>query len=191
MWKLIRHRLRMPDTTIPLRELLQEGDAHLSDEERALLRDWHKRKRHVFGKSLHVRHVDTGSCNACEWELTTLLNPVYDVARLGIEFVASPRHADVLIVTGGLTRNLSQALMMTYEATAYPKAVLALGACACADGLIGRTYAQAGTIDAIAPVTVTVAGCPPRPQDILRGLVAITIQIEEMRRRDGHGAPAV
>lgn len=191
MWKLIRHRLRMPDTTIPLAELLQPADAHGSDEERALLRDWHKRKRRVFGKSLHVRHVDTGSCNACEWELTTLLNPVYDVARLGIDFVASPRHADVLIVTGGLTRNLSQALMMTYEATAHPKAVLALGACACGDGLIGRTYAQTGVIDTTVPVTVTVAGCPPRPQDILRGLLAITIQIEEMRRRDGHGTPAV
>ncbi|PWI57443.1 oxidoreductase [Sulfoacidibacillus thermotolerans] len=125
----------------------------------------------VFGGSLHVRHVDTGSCNACEWELNALLNPVYDVSRMRIEFVASPRHADVLAVTGGVTRNLLEALRMTYEATAWPKAVVAIGGCAIGDGLIGKTYAQEGGIAPFVPIHVKVPGCPPRPQEILAGFL--------------------
>lgn len=179
MWKLI------------VRELLTKSTSVTDRTEQEWLRQWKKKIRGAFGGSLHIRHVDTGSCNACEWELTALLNSVYDVQRLGIDFVASPRHADVLVVTGGLTRNLAEALRLTYAAAARPKAVLAIGACACGQGLIGRTYAQAGDVQSGVPVTVSVMGCPPKPQEIMRGLLEIMIRIEEGRHRDGHGTSAI
>lgn len=173
MWKLIKHRLSMPITPS------------------AIESEWHKRISGTFGGSLHIRHVDTGSCNACEWELTALLNPVYDVQRLGIDFVASPRHADILVVTGGLTRNLAEALRLTYEATAHPKAVLAMGDCACGLGLIGATYAQEGRVDLAVPILVTVPGCPPHPHQIINGLLKAMTLLEEGRTDDGRGNSAV
>jgi Ni,Fe-hydrogenase III small subunit len=103
-----------------------------------------RRIKEVLGRSLALRHLDAGSCNGCDWELTTLLNPVYDVRRLGIDFVASPRHADGVIVTGPVTRNLEQAVRKTLEAVPEPRIVVAVGACACSGGIAGQSYASAG-----------------------------------------------
>lgn len=184
MWKLVRYRLAAGTPTRPLEEIL--ADAPLAPGAPVaegllppgLLREWRRRMHSVFGGSLHIRHVDSGSCNACEWELTALLNPVYDVQRLGVDFVASPRHADVLVVTGGLTRNLAEAVRATYEAAAHPKAVLALGDCAVGCGLIGPTYAQAGRLDLGTAVLVSVPGCPPHPHQIIRGLLEVMVRLE-------------
>lgn len=197
MWKLIRYRLAAGIATRPAAEILrpdvQNGAAKTSPREwpEELALEWRERVSRSFGGSLHIRHVDSGSCNACEWELSSLLNPVYDVQRLGIDFVASPRHADVLVVTGGVTRNLAEALQMTYAAAARPKAVVALGACACGDGLPGETYAQAGRVDPIVPVSIAIPGCPPRPQEILHGLLEVMRKLDEGRNLDGHGGTAV
>lgn len=125
----------------------------------------------LFGQSLHIRHVDTGSSNACEAEMTALLNPVYDVQRFGIDFVASPRHADVLMVTGGVTRNLERSLYASVDAASFPKMVIAVGTCAVGGCMVGETYANYGGVDKLVPVHVHVPGCPPRPQDILRGIL--------------------
>lgn len=126
--------------------------------------------RRLYKRSLHIRHVDTGSCNACDWEISALLNSVYDIQRLGIDFVASPRHADMLMVTGPLTAHLTEALRYTYEAAPQPCLVMALGTCAISGGLFAGAYASAGGIDECVPVDVYVPGCPPRPQAILHGL---------------------
>jgi len=127
--------------------------------------------RSVLGRSLHLRHLDAGSCNACDWELTALLNPVYDVRRLGIDFVASPRHADGVIVTGPVTRNLEPAVRRTWEAVPDPRLVVAVGACAISGGVAGRSYASRGGVSEVLPVDVYVPGCPPRPEAILFGIL--------------------
>lgn len=137
--------------------------------------------RKAFGRSLHIRHVDSGSCNGCEFETTALMNPVYDIQRFGIDFVASPRHADMLLVTGGVTRNLEEALRKTYEAVANPKILVAVGACACGDGMIGTTYGNFGGVDKIFPVSVYVPGCPPRPQAILEGILSAIERAHELK----------
>jgi len=125
----------------------------------------------VLGRSLAIRHLDAGSCNACDWEMTALNNPVYDLQQYGIDFVASPRHADMLMITGVLTRNLTQALLMTYEATPAPKLVMAVGACAASGRTFGASYAIRGAVDQFVPVDIYVPGCPPRPQALLYGLL--------------------
>jgi Ni,Fe-hydrogenase III small subunit len=125
----------------------------------------------IFGRSLHIRHLDSGSSNACEWELTALLNPVYDVQRFGIDFVASPRHADMILITGGVTRNLEEAVRKTFAAVPTPKLVVAIGDDACGRGIIGRTYANYGGVDQIIPVNVYVPGNPPTPIEILQGIL--------------------
>ncbi|MDF2876510.1 MAG: ndhK [Sporomusa sp.] len=131
-----------------------------------------KRKiRAVLGRSLHVRHVDIGSCNACDFEMTHICNPIYDIQQYGVDFVASPRHADLLMVTGVVTRNSTQALQMTYEATPHPKLVMAVGACAASGQVFGDSYAIRGAVDAIVPVDIYVPGCPPRPQALIHGLM--------------------
>ena len=137
--------------------------------------------KRMFGASLHIRHVDSGSCNGCDFEVTALMNPVYDIQRFGIDFVASPRHADMLLVTGGVTRNLEEALRKTYEAAASPKILVAVGACACGEGILGSTYAQAGGVDKIFPVSVYVPGCPPRPQAILEGILKALERAHELK----------
>ena len=124
-----------------------------------------------LGRSLHVRHLDSGSCNGCDWELTALLNPIYDVQRLGIDFVASPRHADLLLVTGVMTRNLQEAALLTYQAMPEPRLVVAVGACAVGGGVFADTYAAAGSAESILPVDVFIPGCPPRPEAIIHGLL--------------------
>lgn len=130
-----------------------------------------KKIRSVLGRSLHVRHVDIGSCNACDFEMSHLTNPIYDVQQYGIDFVASPRHADLLMVTGVVTRNSTQALKMTYEAAALPKLVMAVGGCACSGKIFGDSYAIRGAVDSIVPVDVYVPGCPPRPQALIHGIM--------------------
>lgn len=132
----------------------------------------------MFGRSLAVREVDAGSCNGCEIEITALNNPIYDIERFGIHFVASPRHADVLLVTGVGSRNMEVALRRTYEATPNPKVVVAVGACACSGGIFGDTYATNAGVDNVVPVDVYVPGCPPRPEAILQGLLSAVDRIK-------------
>lgn len=124
-----------------------------------------------LGRSLHIRHLDTGSCNGCDWEIATLLNPYYDIQRLGIDFVASPRHADLLLVTGVMTRNLQEAALRTYEAMAEPRLVVAVGACAISGGVFAGGYASADGIGGVLPVDVLIPGCPPRPEALIHGLL--------------------
>ncbi len=125
----------------------------------------------LFGRSLQIREVDAGSCNGCEVEITALTNPIYDIERFGIHFVASPRHADMLLVTGPVTRNLQLALVKTYEATPDPKLVVAVGACAISGGIFGRSYASNGGVDTVIPVDAYIPGCPPRPEALLQGIL--------------------
>ena len=127
--------------------------------------------RSVLGRSLHIREVDAGSCNGCEIEITALNNPVYDIQRFGINFVASPRHADMLLVTGPVTRNMEIALKQTYEATPEPRLVVAAGACAIGGGVFGKSFASCGGVDAVIPVDVYIPGCPPRPEALLQGIL--------------------
>mgnify|MGYP002951186857 FL=1 len=132
-----------------------------------------------LGRSLHVRHLDAGSCNACDFELGAMSNPVYDLHRYGIAFVASPRHADMLMVTGVVTRNLEQALRMTYDAMPEPKMVMACGACACGGETYGSTYAVVGRAADVVPVDIAVPGCPPRPAAIIVALCAAADILKE------------
>jgi Ni,Fe-hydrogenase III small subunit/formate hydrogenlyase subunit 6/NADH:ubiquinone oxidoreductase subunit I len=133
---------------------------------------WLRAKIHdVLGRSLAIRQVDAGSCNGCELEITALNNPVHDIERFGIHFVASPRHADMLLVTGPVTRNMELALRKTYDATPEPKVVVAVGACGISGGIFGVNYATLGGVDQVIPVDVFVPGCPPRPEALLHGIL--------------------
>ncbi|TAK00906.1 MAG: NADH-quinone oxidoreductase subunit NuoB [Chloroflexota bacterium] len=125
----------------------------------------------TLGRSLHVRHLDAGSCNGCDWEIAALLNPYHDLQRLGIDIVASPRHADLLLVTGIMTRNLELAALRTYEAMPEPRLVVAVGACAISGGVFAGTYAGRDGIGEVLPVDVFVPGCPPRPEALIQGLL--------------------
>ena len=150
------------------------------DESAATLRD---RIRGRLGRSLHVRQVDAGSCNGCELEIAATTNPLFDLERFGVHFVASPRHADVLLVTGPVTRNMEIALQRTYEATPEPRIVVAVGACGCSGGIFGEGgYAALGGVDRVLPVDVYIPGCPPRPQAILNGLL-VAMGVREARVR--------
>jgi len=133
--------------------------------------------------SLHLRHLDTGSCNACDWELNALLAPHYDIRRLCIDFVASPRHADGVIVTGCVTRNLELAARRTFEAIAEPRVVIAVGACACSGGVAGTSYASAGGVASILPIDVYIPGCPPRPEAIMFGILLAIDRIEQKHHK--------
>lgn len=125
----------------------------------------------MFGRSLHIREVDAGSCNGCELEIVGLNNPIYDIERFGIHFVASPRHADMLLVTGPVTRNMELALRKTYDATPDPRWVVAVGACGCSGGIFGTNYATVGAVDQVIPVDVYIPGCPPNPHALLHGIL--------------------
>ena len=125
----------------------------------------------LFRGALAIRHVDAGSCNGCELEINALDNPYYNLEGLGIRFVASPRHADLLLVTGPVSRNMELALTRTYEATPAPKLVVAVGDCGCGSGIFGTGYATCGAVADVLPVDVAVPGCPPPPIEILRGIL--------------------
>lgn len=124
-----------------------------------------------FGRSLQIREVDAGSCNGCDNEINALNSPYNDIERFGVHFVASPRHADMLLVTGPASRNMELALIKTYNATPDPKLVVAVGACACSGGIFKDSYATRNGIDCIVPVDVYIPGCPPRPQAIIYGIL--------------------
>ena len=123
------------------------------------------------GRSLHVRHLDAGSCNGCDWEIAALLNSYYDIQRLGIDFVASPRHADLLLVTGVMTSNLAEAARRTYDAMPEPRLVVAVGACAISGGVFAGSPVTGNGVGGTLPVDVFVPGCPPRPEAIIEGLL--------------------
>ena len=126
----------------------------------------------ILGRALAIRQVDAGSCNGCELEIHALNNPYYNVEGLGIKFVASPRHADMLLVTGPVSRNMELALRRTFDATPGPKLVVAVGDCGCSGGIFGESYASCGRVANVIPVDVSVPGCPPPPIEILRGILA-------------------
>jgi Ni,Fe-hydrogenase III small subunit/formate hydrogenlyase subunit 6/NADH:ubiquinone oxidoreductase subunit I len=125
----------------------------------------------MLGRSLHIREVDAGSCNGCEIEIGGLNSPIYDLERFGIHFVASPRHADMLLVTGPVTRNMELALRKTYDAMPAPRLVVAVGACGCSGGIFGVNYATRGAVDVVVPVDVYIPGCPPNPYALLHGIL--------------------
>jgi Ni,Fe-hydrogenase III small subunit len=141
-------------------ELLRVREA-LDDKVRALL-----------GRALCIRHVDAGSCNGCELEIHALNNPLYNIEGLGIRFVASPRHADLLLVTGPVSKHMEIALKRTYDAMPDPKLVVAMGDCGCTGGPFGESYASRGRVSNVIPVDVAVPGCPPTPTRLLQGILA-------------------
>jgi Ni,Fe-hydrogenase III small subunit len=142
-----------PDESLRVREALQQ-------EIRALL-----------GRALCIRQVDAGSCNGCELEIHALNNPIYNIEGLGIRFVASPRHADMLLVTGPVSVHMATALRRTYDATPDPKLVVAVGDCSCSGGVFGESYASLGAVSRVIPVDVVVPGCPPSPERLLQGIL--------------------
>lgn len=127
----------------------------------------------IFGRSLRIRQVDAGSCNACEWECTALVNPIYDIQRFGVDFVASPRHADLLLVTGPVSRQMELALKKTYLATPEPRLVIACGDCALDGGVYKGSYAVTDGVANVIPVDHYIPGCPPTPMDLLRGILQV------------------
>lgn len=153
------------------------------DEDTEKLGEELKRKiRETFGGSLSIREVDAGSCNGCEVEVNALTNAIHDIERLGLHIVASPRHADMLLVTGPVTRNMELALRRTYDATPSPKMVVAMGSCAISGGIFRGSYATLDGVDQAIPVDVYVPGCPPRPQAIIQGILLALGKMEEKRK---------
>ena len=171
IWKVVRQIARTGIRTEPAPDI---GDA--AQQEAARIQ---AELLAILGQALTIREVDAGSCNGCELEIHALGNPYYNIEGLGIKFVASPRHADLLLVTGPVSRNMEMALKRTYDATPEPKLVVAVGDCACDGGVFGESYATCGAVAKVIPVDVTVPGCPPPPIDILRGILTA------VRRRAG------
>jgi NADH-quinone oxidoreductase B subunit len=136
------------------------------------------RIREVFGRSLSIREVDAGSCNGCEVEVNSLTNAIHDIERFGLHIVASPRHADMLLVTGPVTRNMVHALLQTYNATPSPKLIVAMGSCAISGGIFRDSYAVMNGVDQVLPVDVYIPGCPPRPQAIIQGIMVAVGKME-------------
>lgn len=169
IWKVVRQIANVGIATEAAPDICEENQAEASRIQAELLS--------ILGDALAIREVDAGSCNGCEMEINALGNPYYNIGGLGIRFVASPRHADLLLVTGPVSRNMEMALKRTYEATPEPKLVVAVGDCACNGGIFGESYATCGRVDKVIPVDVMVPGCPPEPVDILRGI------LQAVRRR--------
>ena len=144
----------------------------VADESLRLRENLQEQIRAVLGRALCIRQVDAGSCNGCELEIQALNNPLYNLEGLGIRFVASPRHADLLLVTGPVSKHMEVALRRTYEATPDPKLVVAVGECGCTGGIFGESYASCGRVSNVIPVDVAIPGCPPSPTRILEGILA-------------------
>ena len=175
VWRHVVGRLFAPPLTKP-------AEALDGNEIAALAQRLHETARRTLGRSLAIRQVDAGSCNGCELEIHMLNSVVYDLERFGLHFVASPRHADVLLVTGPVTRNMHEALVRTWQATPDPKWVVALGDCAADGGVFRGSYAISGGIDAAVPVDLIIRGCPPTPAAILDGLRSL---LEANARKGG------
>jgi Ni,Fe-hydrogenase III small subunit len=169
IWKVVRLIVKVGIPSEPAPDIGEENAQEASHIQRELLS--------ILGQALSIRQVDAGSCNGCELEINALGNPYYNIEGLGIRFVASPRHADLLLVTGPVSRNMEMALKRTYDATPEPKLVVAVGDCACDGGIFGQSYATCGQVAKVIPVDITVTGCPPEPVDILRGI------LQAVRRR--------
>lgn len=163
MWKIIKQIVRTGTRT----EAAPDCDDALRVEAEQIQRE----VLTILGRALAIRQVDAGSCNGCELEINALDNPYYNLEGLGIRFVASPRHADLLLVTGPVSRNMELALWRTHEATPAPKLVVAVGDCGCDGGLFGANYATRGAVANVIAVDVAVPGCPPAPIEILRGIL--------------------
>jgi Ni,Fe-hydrogenase III small subunit len=163
IWKVVRQIVKagIPSEAPP--DIGAQAEVEVSRIQKELL--------DILGRALTIREVDTGSCNACELEINALGNPYYNLEGLGIRFVASPRHADLLLVTGPVSRNMEVALKRTFDATPEPKLVVAVGDCACDGGIFGESYATCGRVSNIIPVDVVVPGCPPEPVEILHGIL--------------------
>ena len=163
MWYVIKQIIRNGIKTEPAPELAETESVALQHIQQEVL--------DILGRALAIRAVDAGSCNACEQEIHALNNPYYNIEGLGIKFVASPRHADMLLVTGPVSRNMEEALRRTYDATPNPKLVIAVGECGCNGGIFGESYASCGRVSNILPVDLEIPGCPPTPIQILQGIL--------------------
>jgi Ni,Fe-hydrogenase III small subunit len=164
MWRILHQIVRTG--------ILTEAPPALDAAALAEARRIHGDLLDILGQALTIRQVDAGSCNGCELEIHALNNPYYNIEGLGIRFVASPRHADLLLVTGPVSRHMEEALRRTCDATPEPRLVVAVGDCGCDGGIFGESYASCGKVANVIPVDVTVPGCPPPPIDILRGILA-------------------
>lgn len=165
-WRLLRQIARVGIVTETVEAPRAPGPAANAE-----LEQMQRRIHSILGRALAVRQVDAGSCNGCELEIHALNNPYYNIEGLGIKFVASPRHADLLLVTGPVSAHMEAALLRTFEAMPAPKRVVAVGDCGCHGGVFGESYASRGAVAKVLPVDVTVTGCPPTPADILRGIL--------------------
>jgi Ni,Fe-hydrogenase III small subunit len=163
IWKTIRQIAKGSIYSEPPPDIGAAAQAETSHIQKELLA--------ILGQALTIRQVDAGSCNGCELEINALGNPYYNLEGLGLRFVASPRHADLLLVTGPVSRNMEVALKRTYDATPEPKLVVAVGDCACDGGIFGESYATCGRVSNVIAVDVVVSGCPPEPLEILRGIL--------------------
>ena len=176
MWHVLKQIVRTGIVTEP---------APATDADGAAVQRIHRDLLDILGQALTIRQVDAGSCNGCELEIQALANPYYNIEGLGIRFVASPRHADMLLVTGPVSRHMEEALRRTWEATPEPRLVVAVGDCGCTGGIFGESYATCGKVANVIPVDATVPGCPPPPLEILRGILGA------VRRGAPARAPAV
>ncbi|MCO5095890.1 MAG: NADH-quinone oxidoreductase subunit B family protein [Rhodocyclaceae bacterium] len=168
MIPLIKRILRTGIVSEPLRETSEAEKREIAREMRQLSDDILR----ILGRALTIRQVDAGSCNGCELEIHALNNPYYNLEGYGIKFVASPRHADMLLVTGPVTKNMENALKVAYDCTPDPKLVVAVGDCGCTGGVFGASYASCGAVENVIPVDVRVPGCPPTPVALLAGILA-------------------
>jgi Ni,Fe-hydrogenase III small subunit len=180
MWHVLKQIVRTGIVTEPA--------PPVADAEGAAVQRIHQDLLDILGQALTIRQVDAGSCNGCELEIQALANPYYNIEGLGIRFVASPRHADMLLVTGPVSRHMEEALRRTWEATPEPRLVVAVGDCGCTGGIFGESYATCGKVANVIPVDATVPGCPPPPLEILRGILGAvrrgtSARVPALRRR--------
>lgn len=171
MWRILKQVARTGSLT-EAPPVVTLGEPATDNNDRPTAPLIHQDLLRIIGRALSIRAVDAGSCNGCELEISALNNPIYNIEGLGIKFVASPRHADLLLVTGPVSRHMAEALRRSFDAMPAPKRVVAVGDCGCTGGLFGENYASCGRVANVIPVDFTVAGCPPEPIDILRGILA-------------------